>query len=407
MATDIRQRLYKLLFDALSTGGFEEITKAAYLCMQHPIVLIDVEYNVLSQVPQYPMGDHIWDTLLNEHHVPFEMIWDFDKDNYVKTNREINHAFFVDWGMVASLPRIMASVRVDGQIKGYMGILYPDGECSQEDLISADIIVQAFAMEFSHIMKFSSELLPLQNVFLSELFHGHIKNQNELKEWNNHVNLKSTKDYCLIAIQPRRANVDSVLLQYIYKQFEKKLPSVLSIVFDGCIYLLITMVDTKPAMEFFVQTQKQMLNPILEELNLLAGISDRFNNLLDLAPYIYQANHALILGKANQESTKIFVYNNLVLENILSTLRAHIEPQNYLHPALCILKEYDTSNGSDYLNTLKTYMTSMFNNMKTSKMLNIHRNTLLYRLNRIVQITNIDLDDPDTCTHLLLSFYLE
>ncbi|MBU3182871.1 PucR family transcriptional regulator [Clostridium psychrophilum] len=407
MITNIIQELYKLLFDALSKGGFEEITKAAYSYMKHPIVLIDVEYKVLSQVPHCPLGDPIRDTLLKENLVPSEMIWDFDNDNYVKTNRENNRAFLVDWGMVANLPRIMVSVRVNGQIKGYMGILYPDGKCAQEDLASADIIVQAFAMEFSRIMKFSSELLPLQNVFLSELFHGHINNQNQLKEWSSHVNLTLSKGYCLLAIQPTRATIDSVLLQYIHQQFEKKLPSVLSIVFDECIYLLITTVNTKSMMDSFVKAQMQMLKPILVELHLLAGISDRFDNLLDLRPYLYQAKHALTLGKLNPKCPMISVYNNLVLENILSTVRTHMEPQNYMHPTLSILEKHDNLNGTEYLTTLKTYMTSMCNSTKTSKALNIHRNTLLYRLNRIVQLTDINLDNQTTCAHLILSFYLK
>lgn len=407
MDTDIKQGLYKLLFDAVAKGGFEEIAKAAYSYLKHPLVLIDVEYKVLFQVPQSPIGDHIWDTLLKEHLVPSDMIWDFDKDNYVNTNRQFERAFFVDWGMVASLPRIMASVRVDGQIKGYMGILYPDGKCTQEDLALADIVVQAIAMEFRRMMKYSSELHPLKNVFLSELFQGHIKSQKELIEWNSHVNLKLSKAYCLLAIQPKRAPIDSVLLEYIHRQLERKLPSVISIVFDECIYLLITMVNTKSMMESFVQTQRHMLEPILLELHLLAGISDRFDSLLNLTPYLYQAKHALILGKSSKDSPLISIYCDLVLENIFSKIRMQMEPQNYLHPALPILEEYDTSNGSQYLVTLQTYITSMCNSTKTSKALTIHRNTLLYRLNKIVQLTDIDLNNQDTCTHLLLSFYLK
>jgi DNA-binding PucR family transcriptional regulator len=38
--------------------------------------------------------------------------------------------------------------------------------------------------------------------------------------------------------------------------------------------------------------------------------------------------------------------------------------------------------------------------------MNIHRNTLLYRLERIRQIAGIDLEDVNTCTHLLISFHL-
>lgn len=76
---------------------------------------------------------------------------------------------------------------------------------------------------------------------------------------------------------------------------------------------LITMVDTKPTMESFVQTQRHTLEPILLKMHLLAGISNRFDNLLNLSTYLYQAKHALILGKSNSEPHLISIYNDLVV----------------------------------------------------------------------------------------------
>ncbi len=46
-----------------------------------------------------------------------------------------------------------------------------------------------------------------------------------------------------------------------------------------------------------------------------------------------------------------------------------------------------------------------------SKILNIHRSTLIYRLNKINEIIKVDLDDADIRFHMILSFeilrYLE
>ena len=40
----------------------------------------------------------------------------------------------------------------------------------------------------------------------------------------------------------------------------------------------------------------------------------------------------------------------------------------------------------------------------TAKLLDIHRTTLLVRLDRIRQLTGIDLDDYETCLYLMISF---
>ena len=41
---------------------------------------------------------------------------------------------------------------------------------------------------------------------------------------------------------------------------------------------------------------------------------------------------------------------------------------------------------------------------ETAKRLFIHRNSLLYRVQRIEELTALDLDDPATRLHLLLSY---
>lgn len=398
--------LHAVLFDAVSTGGFEEIARAAYDFIGHPIVLIDVAYKVVVQVPQQPIGDLVWDTLLKEKLVPSQMVWNFDRDEYVKYNRETDKAFLVDWGMVSGLPRIMASVRVDDAIAGYMGILYPEGACTQADLEAADLLAKAFSIQFRQIRGFAAEIHPLRNVFLSELFQGGIRTKEELREWESHTNMRLPKGYRLLSIQPRGTNMDQTLLQYIQSQLERRLTAPCSIVVEDSIIMLLSGVKCQKDGDPSALEEMRLVEHVLKEHNLQCGVSDWFEDLLEIRPYLYQARQALAIGKSRPEPFTVAVYPRLVLEDIFSKVRKGMDERNYLHPALSILSSQDQAYGTEYMDTLRTYMTSMCNSNRTSRQLSIHRNTLLYRLNRIVELTGIDFEDKDTCTHLLISFYL-
>ena len=66
-----------------------------------------------------------------------------------------------------------------------------------------------------------------------------------------------------------------------------------------------------------------------------------------------------------------------------------------LHPSLIKLEDYDRHYNTGLMGTLKQYLICARNITKAAGILNIHRNTLLYRLNRIKEITNLDLENGD------------
>ena len=54
---------------------------------------------------------------------------------------------------------------------------------------------------------------------------------------------------------------------------------------------------------------------------------------------------------------------------------------------------YDQTNGAFLMETLLTYYMSGFNVGKTAEALYIHRNSLQYRLKKIEEILEVDLED--------------
>jgi DNA-binding PucR family transcriptional regulator len=76
----------------------------------------------------------------------------------------------------------------------------------------------------------------------------------------------------------------------------------------------------------------------------------------------------------------------------LEPFRALVEP----------LQEYDRTRRSDLILTLKTYFASGGNASEAADRLFLHRNSMLYRLERIQKLTSLDLKDDRVALALQL-----
>jgi purine catabolism regulator len=57
---------------------------------------------------------------------------------------------------------------------------------------------------------------------------------------------------------------------------------------------------------------------------------------------------------------------------------------------------HDQSHKNDLLPTLQTYLDTGCRTVQTAELLGVHRNSVLYRLQRIVELSHVDLEDADT-----------
>ncbi len=66
------------------------------------------------------------------------------------------------------------------------------------------------------------------------------------------------------------------------------------------------------------------------------------------------------------------------------------------------LQEHDRARGSDLVRTLKTYFAAGTNASEAADRLFLHRNSMLYRLERIQTLTGLDLKDDRVALALRL-----
>lgn len=128
-----------------------------------------------------------------------------------------------------------------------------------------------------------------------------------------------------------------------------------------------------------------------------AGISRQTLGLADLRDSYREAKDAVgIAFELGERDTTTF-YGDLKLYQLLLALKernlSHLN--RFYQDSLAPLVEHDERKQSDLIRTLNGFFEANGNLAKAAQDLDVHRNTLVYRLERIAELTGLDLDDSD------------
>ncbi len=133
------------------------------------------------------------------------------------------------------------------------------------------------------------------------------------------------------------------------------------------------------------------------------GFSNVFTDMADLRSSYVQAEVALKTGQKHFQSQWFFRFSDVSLLYMEAKLTEELDGRFLCAPEILTLYQYDQVNGSNYLQTLKGYLDNQMNAVKTAKELYIHRATMVYRLERIRELTGIDFKDSNKLLQLIIS----
>lgn len=140
----------------------------------------------------------------------------------------------------------------------------------------------------------------------------------------------------------------------------------------------------------------------IKNYTLKVGVSKLFNNLLNLKNAYNQALSALYFGQAlDNKIIPIYYFDNYVIFNMISSY-LDIEDLNKVLDHN--LKNLILSNNKDLYYTLYCYIQCECDIKQTSEKLNIHYNTLKYRIQKIETLYHMDLNDEEYLIKLKLCF---
>ncbi len=132
------------------------------------------------------------------------------------------------------------------------------------------------------------------------------------------------------------------------------------------------------------------------------GISDPRKDLIAIPDAYAEARSAINVGRIYHSNKHVFVYRNLLLERFLSEVSPEL---GVSYNARIFNRKTARLFNDEMIHTIETFFDNSLNLSETARKLYIHRNTLVYRLEKVQHAIGLDLrnfDDAVTFKMMML-----
>lgn len=205
--------------------------------------------------------------------------------------------------------------------------------------------------------------------------------------------------FCMV-LKSKSSDQSQMTLKTLALLLSRQLPSCCYTVFEEHLVLICNITVEKTTQDELVER----LIPLFRDNLLSAGVSSVFHDFKDLFYFHDQAIKALELGICKDPSLWYFRYRDFNLENIVARCKGNTLPEALYPDGLRVLMAHDEENESDLTSLLRVYLDCNMSIIETVRATYMHRNTCMYRIKRIREISGLDLDDASVRLELQIAF---
>jgi len=146
-----------------------------------------------------------------------------------------------------------------------------------------------------------------------------------------------------------------------------------------------------------------MLTGFAEKNGFTLGISHSFRDFERVLHYWKQAGIAMDLGNRLNPGNCRHLFVDYAVEHMWHRATSEFDEEALIAPEVLELQAYDQTHDGSYLQTLNVYLNNDMNASLTARILNIQRATLLFRLKRITEISQLDFQNQERLLHVRIS----
>lgn len=395
----------------LEGGGIERISSMLSSTINNPIVIVDDEWNLLHYT------EH------TENKVPLEYSLDLLK------NRPVFHKEFIE-----SIPQNISAIKKsvkriykldDYEIKcrilpvavsqdtfGYIIVWQTVRELTEFDYIILEQASTVMALERIKAKEIENVKLKIRQDFFDDLLSGKITSDETLQTLCDLHGLNAAHMYyCLaIDIHPKlvareddlittRFKMERIAKQcvdLVYQHAYRASGEVTSFYRNNRIIILVGQSNEKQPTSIsdkkeFAKELHELLNSKFPDSIFLIGIGQQYRKIKSLHKSFSEANEVIRLMQQVNEKNEIAHFEDYSVYHLLDSNIKESALEDFFTKSLGPIFEHDQLYGTSYMITLENYFINNLNLSETAKAMFLHRNTLIYRIEKIKGILNTDL----------------
>lgn len=394
--TDERTARERLIAALLSDKGLDHLVAEAAEALGNPIFVVDPTHHYAARAGILLEDD---DESAFARLVRRELVDDTILDEGIEyiaqrgINRELAHTRspFVMYNELYELNTMTQDVTVHGVCLGRVMMVERDHAFSDDDLASFSFLVSLIGQELQKgVAPIGGRDTKEGSFFLARLLDDEQPNPISTARRMRNVNFQPLPQLFIVVIARKSGMLDAHEAERIRAQLGAMLVHGIATYYEG---RLVALISRAACMQLPANDEEELAQ-IAATNDVHAGISNAFSEITDARSHLKQADAAIFYGSTFTKVTDdsgVYRYSEYIYMEMLDLCNDHVNLMNYCHPSIWQLWQHDNRHDSELVETLFAYIQNASNTARTADLLSIHKNTLLYRLNRIKEICDNDL----------------
>lgn len=400
----------------LEGGGLDELVKVISKLVGNPVLIVDSKWRLLTYAEHNDNLIKVSDYLeLNrkEKVFPIEFMQDMP-DNIQDFKKSVKRRYPNNKGEVVC--RVLP-FQADKASYGFLIVWETVNKMTSVEYMALEAAATNVALERLKTRQIEEARHLLQQDFFDDLLEGKIESVHAANYLAEFHNLDPRKKYiCMISKienEFETMNLDLLMARTKFNKHKEELMNVI----DHVAYLnnqsllsihrgnfIISFVKVKENNAFYNSSLylKEFVNDVYdalikynEKLKVRIGVGKACPEFLEMKKSYTQAQEAIRISVQINQETSISFYEELLIYHLFDSVNSKDSLNELYESSLGRLIDYDRQNNSNLVETLAQYFKSGGNISEAAKNMFLHRNTFIYRFEKIKQILNSELKNPD------------
>lgn len=310
---------------------------------------------------------------------------------------------------VNNLARLISPIISGDRARGYLSVVGPADQLDLLDNLTVEHGAAACALEMAKAKAVSEAKKSLRGDFLEGLLAGTLPTK-EIERLAGRLDHDTTSPHAIMTFawsgpeSPSLRRLETTI-NWLLRNHPR--PALVHIYGDqhACVFQSLKSIEDMDSAHELARRLLEQIDAEYPNTHLIGGISGPVMTLANWPHVYHQALQAMQLGQ-RLKMNQVVEFDSLGIYRLLGRLENIPAVIEFTDQVIGPLVRYDDQHRSTLVQTIDAYFNHHGNISQTAEALFIHRNTLLYRLDRIQELTNHNLNQANMRLALQLALKL-
>lgn len=389
------------LMTASNTGrGLQYLVDEFYRLTGYPVIVIDTSYRILAMQGYDVPEDELELKEQKEYgYLTEKNLKRMKRDKIYEQLRQAPGKIRYGTAPDSRYGFLDVLIYVHGIEMAEIGVMEYGKKFGRYDFELMNFLKQLISWELSKENFIISNRGLMHSIFLAELLEQRFTNLEAIERRRKMLNWKICRYLRIFTVFSSDQKIFRQKAEFLSIHLKNLLPDCRWVINDNNLVFLIT--KDQNTMEEFLPDNA--LSQILIRNNMYGVLSNSFSHLTDVKKCYAQTLAVQEFAERDREKLPIICYENYSILHIAKILAETNDLTDFYHPAILAIRDYDEKNHTYYLETLWEYLIHVDNPTESSRNLCIHKNTFFYRINKLKELFQLNLNNGIERMRLLLT----